>query len=313
MKKIIPIFLSLIIIISVLPSCGKTENTGKINIVTTIFPVYDWVRNIVGENSDVEVTMLIDNGVDLHSFQPTADDIIRITASDLFLFVGGESDEWAYDMLENSKNKINAIDLMDLLGDLKKEEVLPEGATEEAEEEEETEYDEHIWLSLKNAKVLVKAISSEIEKICGEGVVLGTEKYIERIEALDGKYTDAVSSAKRKTLLFADRFPFLYMTDDYGLKYYAAFSGCSAESEASFETVTFLAGKIAQEGLTSVITLDGGKGDIAKTVISSSGVPDCKTLVMNSMQSVTKKDADGGADYLNIMNENLKALTESLN
>lgn len=318
MKKI----LSIIIVISMamlsLCSCGSSDNTNKhkIKILTTIFPVYDWTVNIVGENNDIKTEMLLDNGVDLHSFQPTADDIINISTCDIFIYVGGESDKWVEDALRESTNKeMIVLNLMDILGNSAKEEELVEGMQTQEAEENEKEYDEHIWLSLKNAKILCKAIEQAVEKIDEANKNTYYENasaYIEKLDALDRQYEDCVNSADSKTILFGDRFPFRYLVDDYSIKYFAAFAGCSAESEASFETISFLAKKVDELGLSTILTTESNNNKIAKTIVSATKDKTAKILSMNSMQSITKNDVDGGATYLGIMEENLAVLKQTL-
>ena len=325
MKKIISIALCAVLILSAmsLVSCSKSgtekaNENSKIKIVTTIFPIYDWVKSIAGDNADI--SMLINSGADLHSFQPSADDIISISSADLFIYVGGESDEWAEDAVENSPNSnLKAINLLEALGDKAKEEELKEGMQGEEEEEgeeEEAEYDEHIWLSLKNAKVLVDEI---LQKICeidaanSEVYKSNAKAYTEKLDALDKEYEACVNTAKNKTLLFGDRFPFRYLTEDYSIDYYAAFIGCSAETEASFETISFLAKKVDELNLKYVIALEGTDHKLAQTIIDNSKAKSAKVLSLNSMQSITANDISSGIDYLSIMQSNLKVLQEALN
>ena len=299
-----------------------SEDAGKISIVTTIFPEYDWVMNVVGDNpAHAEVTMLLDNGVDLHSYQPTAEDILKISTCDMFIYVGGESDKWVEDAMKEKVNKdMVVIDLLEVLGDSVKEEEVVEGMQAEEEEEEEggeeeVEYDEHVWLSLKNAAVLTESISEGLRKIDpanAEVYKKNAESYIDKLNELDKKYSDAVSTATVKTLLFGDRFPFRYLTDDYGLSYYAAFVGCSAETEASFETILFLANKVDELSLPAVMTIEGPDHRIAETIIENTKTKDQKILTMDSMQSTTGKDVEGGTTYLSVMENNLSVLTEAL-
>lgn len=326
MKRIFSILFLLVLVLSCLTACGAgtaaigASNDGKIHIVTTIFPEYDWVRNIVGEEAEnVEITMLLDNGVDLHSFQPTVDDILKISTCDLFIYVGGNSDKWVDDALREATNKnMIVIDLMDVLGDIVREEEIVEGmeAEEEDEEEEGPEYDEHVWLSLRNAEVLVQSISDAIQKIDpehAEAYKKNTDSYLNQLNDLDDKYKDVVSGAKRDTLLFGDRFPFRYLVDDYGLHYYAAFVGCSAESEASFDTVIFLAKKVDELSLDAVLTLEGTNHKIAETIVQNTTSKDQKVMSVDSMQSTTSKDSLEGATYLSIMEKNLAVLKKALN
>lgn len=321
MKKILALLLALWIPAAVLSGCAPQDDSAasnKLNIVTTIFPAYDWVREILGAETDrAEITTLLDSGVDLHSYQPTVDDIVKISDCDLFLYVGGESDGWVDDALKNAPNKDRkVIRLLDVLGDSAKAEETVEGMQEEEHDhEEEAEYDEHIWLSLKNAQVLVAAISEalqETDPARKDAYAANAAAYAEKLSALDGEYRAAVDSGKYKTLLFGDRFPFRYLADDYGLDYYAAFPGCSAETEASFETVSFLAGKMDALGLPCVLTIEGTQHKIAETIVQNTAQKNQQILTMDSMQAVTANDAASGVSYLSIMEKNLSVLKEAL-
>ncbi len=336
MERIKKVFLAVLLITSFLCGCEKKnneDNSKSINIVTTIFPAYDWVKNIIGDNpGKMEITMLLGTGVDLHSYQPTADDILKISSCDLFVYVGGESDEWVDDVLETTAadQKMKVINMLSVLGDYAKQEEIIEGMEQhdhdheeddheehdhEEHDHEEPEYDEHVWLSLKNAGVLVRSIAEEIGKIDSENAATylrNAETYIGKIESLDVEYQNAVSAASVNTLLFADRFPFRYLVDDYGLGYYAAFAGCSAESEASFETITFLAQKVDALSLSAVMVIEGSDGKIARTVIENTRNKNQRIIMMNSMQSITKKDIEEGVSYLSIMESNLSALKDAL-
>ena len=333
MKKIISVLLAVLMLAGILTGCGKGSigNNEKLSIVTTIFPEYDWVMNILGEKApDADVTMLLDNGVDLHSYQPSADDIIKISRCDLFIYVGGESDGWVEDALKEVTNKdMIVIDLLDVLGDAVKEEEVKEGMEaeehdhdhedehdeEEHDHEEEVEYDEHVWLSLKNAAVLVGAIRDALVSLDAENAdsyTANASDYIEKLNAIDADYQAVIDAAAVKTVLFGDRFPFRYLVDDYGLDYYAAFIGCSAESEASFETIAFLANKVDELGLSAVLTLEGTNHKIAETIVSTSKNKSAQILSMDSMQSTTSGDVKNGATYLSIMEKNLAILTDAL-
>lgn len=321
MKKILALLLALWIPAAVLSGCAPQDDSAasnKLNIVTTIFPAYDWVREILGAETDrAEITMLLDSGVDLHSYQPTVDDIVKISDCDLFLYVGGESDGWVDDALKNAPNKDRkVIRLLDVLGDSAKAEETVEGMQEEEHDhEEEAEYDEHIWLSLKNAQVLVAAISEalqETDPARKDTYAANAAAYVEKLSALDGEYRAAVDSGKYKTLLFGDRFPFRYLADDYGLDYYAAFPGCSAETEASFETVSFLAGKMDALGLPCVLIIEGTQHKIAETIVQNTAQKNQQVLTMDSMQAVTANDAASGVSYLSIMEKNLSVLKKAL-
>ncbi len=323
MKKILCVLLSVVFVTCLFASCGTVdpEQTDKLSVVTTIFPEYDWVMQVLGDKAEnFDVTMLLDNGVDLHSYQPTADDIIKISECDLFIYVGGESDSWVEDLIESTgKSDINTLNLLEVLGDAAKEEETVEGMEshedEEHEDHDETEYDEHIWLSIKNAMYLTEKISAELQVVDPQNKAVYSEnadKYIEKLSTLDSEYEKAVTSATYKTLLFGDRFPFRYLADDYDLTYFAAFSGCSAESEADFETVSFLAEKVDELGLPCVLTLEGTTHKIAETVVQTAKSENLTVLSMDSMQSTTSEDVKNGATYISIMEKNLSVLKTAL-
>ncbi len=319
----------------------------KLSVVTTIFPVYDWVREVVGGNENVEITMLLDSGVDLHSYQPTASDIMKIAACDVFICNGGESDEWVADALAEAVNPdMIAVSLLETLGDGAKAEELVEGMEHSHGEDgdhdhdddhddhddhdehddhddhdehghsHEEELDEHIWLSLRNAQKLVRTIAGALgqaDPAHADAYSGNADAYIEKLAELDARYTAVTESAAYSTLIFGDRFPFRYLADDYGLAYFAAFSGCSAETEASFQTILFLAQKVNELHLPAVLTIEGANHKIAETVIQATDSKDRKLLVLNSMQGVTAADVQAGAGYLGIMESNLEVLKEALN
>lgn len=327
-------------------------NSNKISIVCTTFPQYDWVKNILGEEAErFYVTLLLDNGVDMHSYQPAVKDIATAGSSDLFIYVGGESDTWVEDALKEAKNKdLKAINLMETLDNFVKEEEVVEGMQEERkslghsheksskEKQEQTqkeshensqeingqkevadedpEYDEHIWLSIRNAEIMVKNIEKAIEQLDSDNAKVyqnNAENYIKKLDTLDKQYANTIQNAKYKAILFGDRFPFRYMADDYDLKYYAAFAGCSAETMAGFETVTFLAKKADELRLPVILTIENSDGRIAEAVKSNTTKKNQKILAMNSLQSVTKEQIADGITYLQVMQENLSVLSEALN
>lgn len=324
-KQIIAIISVMTILMGCLSACGGTEtasdsDTGDLQIVTTIFPIYDWVREILGENpAGIELTMLLDNGVDLHSFQPTATDILRVASCDLFVYVGGESDQWVEDALQEATNdQMKEINLLQTLGDDVKEEEIVEGMQGEEDDEEESEepeYDEHVWLSLNKASVICRSLADAVKEIDPEHADVyesNVTAYQQKLAELDEAYRQVAEAGTQKTVLFGDRFPFRYLTEDYGLQYYAAFVGCSAETEASFETISFLAGKVDELALSCVLTIEGSDQKIAKTIIENTKEKDQKILTMDSMQATTKKDADGGTTYLSVMEHNKDVLQEAL-
>lgn len=351
MKKYIGIGLSILVAIMMVLGCAKKESTGsseaesgssvtesssvaesnseetkKLSIVTTIFPAYDWVKQVVGDNKNVEISFLIDKGVDLHSYQASAADIAKITDSDLFVYVGGDSDDWAEDIIKENPN-LNYINMVDSIGEAALAEELVEGmqdeeehdneseehANEEGEHEEgEEEIDEHVWLSIKNAETIVSAIEAKLAEIDPDNKAeyeKNANDYLAKLDELDKEYKDTLSSIQNKTIIVGDRFPFRYLVSEYGIKYYAAFKGCDAGSEASFETVKFLANKMDELNMTDIFIIDGSKGDLAKTIVDNTKDKNAKVLVLDSMQSTKSSD---NASYLDIMKKNLEVLKEVL-
>lgn len=339
-KKILSTILSAAFLsISLFGCSAKSNSVGEVNnsatkestlsVVCTVFPQYDWVRQILGNQLEgTKLTLLLDKGVDLHSYQPTAEDIVTISNADLFIYVGGESDAWVEDVLVKPHNeRMVVLNLMDILkGEMKEEEVVQgmQADTDHHDEAEEArendaqeafEYDEHVWLSLKNATKVCHSISealSSLDSQHAEGYQNNCEAYITQLSNLDAEYDQVVTQAERTTLLFGDRFPFRYLVDDYQLTYYAAFVGCSAETEASFETVRFLASKVDELKLPVVLVLENSDQKIAKTIINNTQEKNQTVLVLDSMQSVTLDDIEGGANYLSIMKGNLDVLSEAL-
>ena len=339
------------------------EGDKSMKIVTTIFPEYDWVKTILGDKAgNSDITLLLDNGVDLHSYTPTVEDIATIKECDMFIYVGGESDEWVDDVLKSSDNSdMVAINLLDVLGESVKDEEIVEGMEHEHEHEEgedadheheeaeeadhedgedenheheeaeeadhedgeehdheheEAEKDEHVWLSLRNAAVLCDKIAEElgnIDEANKDFYKSNVEAYKAELSDLDAEYKTVIDAAKEKTLLFGDRFPFRYLVDDYGVSYYAAFAGCSAESEASFETIIFLAEKTDELGLPAIMTIEGSDHKIAETVKENTTSKDQKILTLDSLQSTTSNDVENGASYLSAMKNNLEVLKEAFN
>jgi len=303
-----------------LSACGNNNKDDKISVVCSIFPEYDWAKEVVGENNNVELTLLLDNGKDLHSYQPSVADIAKISTCDLFIYVSGESDTWVADALNNATNKnMQVINLLDVLGDKKKEEEQKEGMQGEEEhqhehehEEEEVEYDEHVWLSLKNAQIFVTEIANKlaiIDSANKDNYSANATAYNAKLNTLDTEYQAVVDAGTTKTLLFGDRFPFRYLVDDYKLDYFAAFVGCSAETEASFETITFLAGKVDELNLKVILQIETSDGKIANTIKENTKSKDQKILTLDSIQNTTTKS---GKTYLSIMQSNLEVLKEAV-
>lgn len=320
----------------------KAPAQKKVSIVATIYPQYDWLKNILGDRLDaVNLKLLIKNGTDLHSYKPSAQDIAAIASADMVVFVGGESDEWIEKALKATPKEGRVqVNLMEALGDRVKEEEVVEGMQEETKDErretkeiaeenhkhgeeaeehehaEAPENDEHIWLSLKNAELLVMNLADALSKVDTAHATeyhMNAGLYIAKISALDAQYRATTDSAHFKTILFGDRFPFRYLVDDYGIKYFAAFVGCSAESEASFETVAFLAGKMDSLALPAIFTIDGSNGKIARAILDASKKSkETPVLTLNSMQSVTDAQMQSGVDYLSMMQSNLEVLKKAI-
>ena len=322
MRKVICLLLIITLMVCLaLPlftGCSAKDD-GKIKVVVTIFPIYDWVMEVLGDLAgNAKVTLLLDSGADLHSYQPSVADMVAVAQADLFIYVGGESDEWVDDALKNAKNKkMKTMDLISLLGERAYLEEIVEGMDHEEEEgdEAEDEYDEHVWLSLRNAAFYVDLIAKEfaaLDETNAETYRQNASDYIAELNALDARYTETVAASPRDTLLFGDRFPFRYLVEDYGLKYYAAFVGCSAETNASFRTMTFLAGKANELDLKVILKIENSSSQIAEQIRNESNAKNQKIVVLDSLQSATAKEYAEGRTYLAVMTTNLTVIAEAL-
>ncbi|MBF1115128.1 MAG: zinc ABC transporter substrate-binding protein [Solobacterium sp.] len=316
LKKIITGVLAAFMLAGCAPK--QQQNTTKLKIVATTFPQYDWIREIIGkDNTNVDLQLLMKNGGDLHSYQPTAGDIANIADANLFVYVGGESDEWVDDALKEKTNKdMKVVNMMQTLGDDIDEE--EEGLEKESEDHdhEEIEYDEHVWLSLKRAQKIVKAIADELGELDSTNAKKyqeNAEAYIAKLAALDKSYESTVNTVKNKTWIFADRMPFHYLAKDYGITTYAAFNGCSTETNASFNTIVSLAKYADELGIKHIMTIEGSDKKLAKAVIENTTDKNQDILTLNSLQSVSQSDIDKGLTYYGAMEENLKVLAQSFN
>lgn len=317
-NKISALITALFCVIS-LCACGSGSGAadGKIKVVCTSYPMYDWVKNIIGDCDSAEASMLFKNGVDIHSYQPSAEDIIRISGCDLLVYNGGVSDKPIEEILKKSADNTEGFSCMENLNGsilAERDDIVTEHEEHE-EHEEHDAADEHIWLSLRRAEKLCTALAeklSELDAQNGDKYRENAGKYVEKLAALDGEYKKACEAASVKTLIFADRFPFLYLADDYGLDCTAAFPGCSSETEASFDTVLKLAQKLKDTGVKYVLTTDNSDKKTAESVISAAGVTDVAILEMNSMQAASDRDIQAGAAYLSIMEDNLGVLKTAL-
>ncbi|MDR2606242.1 MAG: metal ABC transporter substrate-binding protein [Oscillospiraceae bacterium] len=328
MKKLIALVLMSVLIITLaackpgtdanadVPASG-TEQADKISVVATIFPPYDFTREVAGDYA--EITMLLPPAAESHSFEPSQQDIIKIQNCDVFIYVGGESDEWVERVLASlDTSNMEIITLMDCV-DVVEEEVV-EGMEDEEEEEaeeseggeEEPELDEHVWTSPRNAKLITEKISNVLQSVDAENSAVyaeNTAAYLSKLDELDAKFQDVVDNAARKTFVFGDRFPFRYFADAYGLDYYAAFPGCSTETEASAATIAFLIDKVNEEQIPVVFHIELANTKIADAIAEQSGA---KVLELHACHNISKSDFEAGETYLSIMTRNVDALREAL-
>lgn len=304
------IFFKIAVLVSalcLLAGCGKAgvssggEDKG-IKIVCTVFPVYDWVRELTGGGADIY--FISGGNSDMHSYQATAEDMIKIAECDLLIYIGGESDKWIAEAAGQSKNeKRTELKLLELLG----------GGVRNIEGHDEA--DEHVWLSPENAALFAEKITDALEKADTSGKIPyreNCEKYTGRLRTLDNAYHTAVESSAKRPLIFADRYPFRYLCEEYGITAFAAFDGCSAESEASFETAAFLTDKAEELGVKYILVIDGSDKKLAGTVISGTAAKNQEILTADSMQSTTLKDAKNGVNYIGIMEKNLEVFKKAL-
>lgn len=313
MKKKLLILLSALTLL--LAGCGQKQSSQKLQIVAAIFPEYDWVRQIVGDDDSVELTLLVDDGVDPHSFQPAVSDMVTAANCDLLIYGGGESDQWLTKLEATNPNRETLV-LLPLLGEQAHQEEVVEGmeAHEEDEPENDAEMDEHVWLSLRNASLFCQSITEALCRLNPEKADeyrANLAAYQQQLNALDVEYQQAVSAAPQHTIVVCDRFPFRYLVEDYGLSYYAAFPGCSAETGASFETVVFLSNKVKELNLSALLVTESSDGRMAKTVAQNAGNEQMPVLTLNSMQSVSAEQATA-LRYLSVMTDNLTVLQQAL-
>ena len=301
--------LALCLVLLCLTGCQQEQKKDALSVVAVIFPEYDWARQIIGPDSDIQLHLLVDDGVDPHSFQPTVADIVTVSECDLLIYGGGESDAWLEDALKGTEKRTVA--LLPLLGEKAHQEEIVAGM-QVSQPEDET--DEHVWLSLPNAALFCTAIADQLTELDPDHADLyqaNLEAYLEKLRNLDEAYRETIQNANQDTIVVCDRFPYRYLTEDYGLKYYAAFPGCSAETGASFETVVFLSDRVQELDLKALIVTETSDGRLAQTVAENTGRNDIAILTLDSMQSVSGQQAKN-KDYLSTMEANRQVLEQAL-
>lgn len=317
MKRYLALLCALLCLLSVFTSCQSTEDDEKIQILCTVFPIYDWVRSVVGESDTVEVSLLVADGSDLHSYQPSAADLLRIGKADLFCYVGGTSDAWVEEALRAHPSESRKDLKLLALPELPLREISAESAHshESTDEHEHGATDEHIWLSLVNAQICLSALTEEIctlDPLGAEHYRENRSAYSAELTALHQEYAALATQADHPLLLFADRFPFIYLLEDYGIDYLAAFAGCSADIAATPETILRLAHEMDEHSLSVIMITEDGNDSLAISVRNATQAKNQQILILNSMQSVTQKNISDGTTYLSLMRSNLDQLRAAL-
>lgn len=327
--KILSIIISAAMIFGMLAGCGggEQEDSDKVSIVATVFPQYDFARQIAGDRA--EITLLLKPGMEAHSYEPTPKDIIKIAHCDLFLNVGGESESWLDSVIDSVDNdQMYIVSAMSCVENI--EEEHSEGMTakghehdEDCEEEhdhehehsdeEEAEYDEHVWTSPMNAIEIVNDIAyalCEIDPENAEYYSANASEYIAQLSELDSKFRQIAANSERNTLIFGDRFPLLYFIKEYGLNYYAAFPGCASETEPSAATVAFLIDKVEKENIPVIFYIELSNHKVADAIAECTGT---KAMQFNTCHNISADDFEAGETYLSLMTANLEVLEEALN
>ena len=323
-KRLLCALLTVLLLFS-FASCGKARDDGKFTIVCTLFPQYDWLRNVTHGAENVEIVLLISNGTDPHSYQPTASDIMTISNCDMIVYTGADSDQWVQKAIERSKNQdITKIKLTELDG-IELQNISDSSHSHDHEHDEHDDHeghshsalDEHLYLSLHNAKAATLALKDELCKIDSSNAELYSKNataYAKELDALDSAFRDdlAASGIEEPFMLFADRFPFVYLLSDLGISYSAAFEGCSADVDAGFDTVIRLIKEVDAHNAKFVAVTETSDKALARTVISSTKTKDQKIITLNAMQAVTSSQIDNGMTYLSVMKDNLNAVRLAL-
>ncbi len=314
-KKLSIFVITFLMIVSMTACKEENKNDDKLTIISTSFPGYDFARSVTKDVDKTEVKMLLKPGSESHSFEPSPKDIINIKNSDIFIYVGGDSDEWIDEVLDSiDTKKVKVIKLMDLVDTV--EEDLVEGMEEheeEEEEEDEVEYDEHVWTSPINAIKITEKIGKEVIKLDKKNKKKyedNIDSYTKELNTIDKDIREAVNNSVRKEIIFGDRFPLRYFVDEYGLSYYAAFPGCSSETEASAKTISFLVNKVKEDKIPVIFHIELSSSKIADAISKETGA---KVLEFNAAHNISQKDFDAGVTYTDIMKNNIKVLKEALN
>lgn len=318
MKKLLSILLAALLL-PALAACGDDKTPAKTQddtaaqqqIVTTNIAAYDWLTELTQGSSAFDITLL-GGGIDMHSYQPTTNDLITMSNCDYLVFCGGESDAWVRDFMQNSNTNMQHLSLLDALG----EAACPTDHDHNHPHDHDhdmTNYDEHVWLSLTNAQLYLLMMAETLSQLdpAGEDIYRqNAVNYSQSLALLHAEYQDVVANAAHHTILVADRFPFCYLVQDYGIEYFAAFPGCSSETNAGFETIAFLADKMDELGLNTVLTIDKSDQKIANTVIQNTKAQDAQILTLHSLQT---REEGSDMTYLAVMRENLRVLEQALN
>lgn len=297
-----------VVMFCLLTACGNeiADDNSRLKIVATLFPQYDFAKQITGDNA--EVTLLLTPGSESHTYEPTPKDVSKIQQADIFLYIGGESEVWVDEILKSAQNKnLKTVRLMDYINPIE------ESHEDDEHDHDETEYDEHIFTSLRNSQVLLDEICNAVceeDKENEETYKMNAEAYSEKISELDTKFTDMVNNAQRKTVVFGDRFPFAYFAKDYGLDCHAAFSGCSSETEASSATISSLIDIVKKDNVPTVFYIEFSSQSIANKIADASGA---KTALLHSCHNISKEDLENGTTYVDLMTQNYQNLSEALN
>ena len=313
-KRVLALCLVLLFLFPLCLGCQSRSDSDKLQVICSVFPLYDWMRNIVGDSETVEVSLLIQNGSDLHSYQPSAEDMIRLSSANLVFFVGGASDAWLEEALAVRSSDARVDVKLTEVPDVRLREICSNSA-DDHHGHEHGAIDEHLWLSLANAKAASAYLCDLLCELDEQGADAYRENYTAyaaSLDALDEEYSALVSSVTSPMLLCADRFPFVYLAEDYGIDYISAFEGCSTDANATPDTILRLAGALDEHGLHTMIVTERSDEQLANSIRAASHSKDQTVLVLDSMQSVTGAEAADGADYISIMKKNLETLRLAL-